>query len=132
VHATLVLHGAPDLLMPAQAGLSTAHGFPEAKLTGIPGVRHDVSPALTPVDLHEIRGFLQSLAGRTPRGPAAVRRRRTGPDASGGRAQPMRHRPIDGAQQQDKAHNAKRPGGDQQQGKARSQPGTDLCVASIG
>jgi len=58
---SLVIHGPDDPLIPVAAGKDTAHWIPGARLVLIPGMGHDLSPALMPVLLAPIREHLAAL-----------------------------------------------------------------------
>jgi pimeloyl-ACP methyl ester carboxylesterase len=54
----LVLHGADDPVIPAAAARDTAESIPGAELVIVPGMGHDVGPALVPVCLKHIGDFV--------------------------------------------------------------------------
>ena len=54
VAPTLVLHGADDPMIPPEGGRATARAIPGAKLVIIPGMGHDLAPALAPRLAEEI------------------------------------------------------------------------------
>ena len=60
---SLVIHGVDDPLIPVAAGKDTARWIPGARLVLIPGMGHDLSPALMPVLLAPI---YEHLAGLEP------------------------------------------------------------------
>ncbi len=62
---TLVIHGQDDPLIPVEAGIDTAERIPGAQLRLIPGMGHDVVPALAPMLTEAISDHTQA-AGRTP------------------------------------------------------------------
>ncbi|MWB98703.1 alpha/beta fold hydrolase [Agromyces seonyuensis] len=52
---TAVLHGADDPLFPVSNGEALARGIPGATFTALPGIGHDLPPAVWPVVLDAIR-----------------------------------------------------------------------------
>lgn len=60
---TLVVHGADDNLVPSAAGIDTAHCVPDAQLELIPGMGHNIPPALGSLLARHITEFVDSLAG---------------------------------------------------------------------
>jgi len=62
---TLVIHGQDDPLIPVEAGIDTAERIPGAELCLIPGMGHDVVPALAPILAEAISDHTQA-AGRIP------------------------------------------------------------------
>jgi len=62
---TLVIHGQDDPLIPVEAGIDTAERIPGAELHLIPGMGHDVVPALAPILAEAICDHTQATR-RTP------------------------------------------------------------------
>ncbi len=60
---TLVIHGADDNLVPPAAGIDTAQCVPGAQLELIPGMGHNIPPALGPLLAHHITAFIELLPG---------------------------------------------------------------------
>ncbi len=60
---TLVIHGADDNLVPPAAGVDTARCVPDAQLELIPGMGHNIPPALGSLLAHHVTAFVDSLAG---------------------------------------------------------------------
>jgi len=56
---TLVIHGADDPLVPLAAGEDTAAQIPGAELKVIPGMGHDLPPALVPQMANIVRDFIR-------------------------------------------------------------------------
>ena len=57
---TLVIHGQDDPLIPVEAGIDTAERIPGAQLRLIPGMGHDVVPALAPMLTEAISDHTQA------------------------------------------------------------------------
>jgi fermentation-respiration switch protein FrsA (DUF1100 family) len=68
---TLVIHGADDPLVPVAAGKHTAQNIPGAKLEIVPGMGHDLPPALVATLSGLILGHCQSVDGRSRASSAA-------------------------------------------------------------
>lgn len=60
---TLVIHGADDPLVPLAAGEDTAACIPGARLVVIPGMGHDLPPALVPTIAGLLVDFCQDVTG---------------------------------------------------------------------
>lgn len=60
---TLVIHGADDPLIPLAAGEDTADLIPDAELKVIPGMGHDLPPALVPEMAALVCDFIQRRSG---------------------------------------------------------------------
>lgn len=58
----LVIHGADDALIPAQAGEEIAALIPDAVLRIVPGMGHIITPALAPVMVDLLAGFIAQIA----------------------------------------------------------------------
>ncbi len=56
---TMVIHGADDPLIPLAAGEDTAALIPDAQLTVIPGMGHDLPPALAPKITDIVTSFIR-------------------------------------------------------------------------
>jgi pimeloyl-ACP methyl ester carboxylesterase len=65
---TLVIHGADDPLIPVAAGRHTAENIPGARLRIIPGMGHDLPPALIPVLVEAIVAHCQASDRQVPGG----------------------------------------------------------------
>jgi pimeloyl-ACP methyl ester carboxylesterase len=61
----LVIHGADDPVIPASGAKDTAESIPGAELIIIPGMGHDFPPALVPVYLKHIGGFVAEVEAET-------------------------------------------------------------------
>jgi pimeloyl-ACP methyl ester carboxylesterase len=59
---TLVIHGADDNLVPPAAGIDTAACVPDAQLELIPGMGHNIPPALGSLLAHHIVRFVDSIS----------------------------------------------------------------------
>jgi pimeloyl-ACP methyl ester carboxylesterase len=55
---TMVIHGKDDPLIPVAAGKDTAQTIPGARLEVVPGMGHDLPPALVPHILEIVLGFI--------------------------------------------------------------------------
>jgi pimeloyl-ACP methyl ester carboxylesterase len=51
---TVVIHGDADVLVPLSGGRATARAIPGAKLVVIPGMGHDLPPAIWPTVVDEV------------------------------------------------------------------------------
>ena len=60
---TLFIHGTDDNLVPPAAGIDTAQCVPGAQLELIPGMGHNIPPALGPLLAHHITAFIELLPG---------------------------------------------------------------------
>jgi len=60
---TLVIHGADDPLLPVAAGRDTARHIAGARLQIIPGMGHDLPPAVQALLLEAIVGHCRALNG---------------------------------------------------------------------
>jgi pimeloyl-ACP methyl ester carboxylesterase len=59
---TLVIHGADDSLVAPAAGVDTADCVPDARLELIPGMGHNIPPALGPLLAQHIIAFVRSVS----------------------------------------------------------------------
>jgi pimeloyl-ACP methyl ester carboxylesterase len=60
---TLVIHGVDDPLIPLEAGVDTANRIPGAALRLIPGMGHDIAPALIPTLVESIAEHTAAAEG---------------------------------------------------------------------
>ncbi|HZZ36789.1 MAG TPA: alpha/beta hydrolase [Caulobacteraceae bacterium] len=63
---TVVLHGADDPLVPVEGGRDTAACIPGAELRVIPGMGHDLPPALYSIFIEAIMRAVERAGARTP------------------------------------------------------------------